>query len=54
MLMSYGFQHSQTVCPIYVAGLLQHVPRINGEIPSVNEATLDHQRLLDRCCLRLL
>ncbi|XWS29851.1 hypothetical protein CRYUN_Cryun24cG0065400 [Craigia yunnanensis] len=23
-----------------------HVPRINGEIPSVNEATLDHQRLL--------
>lgn len=28
--------------------LLQHVPRINGEIPSVDEATLDHQRLLDR------
>lgn len=25
-----------------------HVPRINGEIPSVDEATLDHQRLLDR------
>ena len=32
-----------------VAGLLQHVPRINGEIPSIDEATLDHQRLLDRC-----
>ncbi|XP_057954819.1 OVARIAN TUMOR DOMAIN-containing deubiquitinating enzyme 12-like [Malania oleifera] len=25
-----------------------HIPRINGEIPSVDEATLDHQRLLDR------
>ncbi|XP_035541263.1 OVARIAN TUMOR DOMAIN-containing deubiquitinating enzyme 12-like isoform X6 [Juglans regia] len=25
-----------------------HVPRINGEIPSVDEETLDHQRLLDR------
>lgn len=27
---------------------LQHIPKINGEIPSVDEATLDHQRLLDR------
>ncbi|GMH15885.1 hypothetical protein Nepgr_017726 [Nepenthes gracilis] len=27
---------------------LPHVPRINGEIPSVDEATSDHQRLLDR------
>ncbi|ONK79496.1 uncharacterized protein A4U43_C01F6950 [Asparagus officinalis] len=25
-----------------------HVPRINGEIPSFDEATSDHQRLLDR------
>ncbi|KAL8168041.1 hypothetical protein V2J09_009540 [Rumex salicifolius] len=25
-----------------------HVPRTNGEIPSVDEATSDHQRLLDR------
>ncbi|XP_071910551.1 OVARIAN TUMOR DOMAIN-containing deubiquitinating enzyme 12 isoform X2 [Coffea arabica] len=25
-----------------------HVPRINGDIPSVHEATSDHQRLLDR------
>ncbi|KMT09835.1 hypothetical protein BVRB_6g128110 isoform A [Beta vulgaris subsp. vulgaris] len=25
-----------------------HVPRINGEIPSMDEATSDHQRLLDR------
>ncbi|KAJ0469834.1 putative ubiquitinyl hydrolase 1 [Helianthus annuus] len=25
-----------------------HVPRVNGEIPSIDEATLDHQRLLDR------
>lgn len=25
-----------------------HIPRINGEIPSVDEATLDHQRLLER------
>ena len=31
-----------------VAVFVQHVPRINGEIPSVDEATLDHQRLLDR------
>lgn len=29
---------------------VQHVPRINGDIPSVDEATLDHQRLLDRSC----
>ncbi|KAA8534407.1 hypothetical protein F0562_031924 [Nyssa sinensis] len=28
-----------------------HVPKINGEIPSVDEATSDHQRLLDRLCL---
>uniref|UniRef100_A0A7N0TWD9 ubiquitinyl hydrolase 1 n=1 Tax=Kalanchoe fedtschenkoi TaxID=63787 RepID=A0A7N0TWD9_KALFE len=27
---------------------IPHVPRINGEIPSFDEATLDHQRLLDR------
>ncbi|XP_076957552.1 OVARIAN TUMOR DOMAIN-containing deubiquitinating enzyme 12-like isoform X2 [Bidens hawaiensis] len=25
-----------------------HVPKVNGEIPSVDQATLDHQRLLDR------
>uniref|UniRef100_A0A0D6QVP0 ubiquitinyl hydrolase 1 n=1 Tax=Araucaria cunninghamii TaxID=56994 RepID=A0A0D6QVP0_ARACU len=25
-----------------------HVPRINGDIPTVDEATSDHQRLLDR------
>ena len=28
--------------------VLQHVPRINGEIPSIDEVTSDHQRLLDR------
>lgn len=28
--------------------LLQHVPKINGEIPSIDEATSDHQRLTDR------
>lgn len=27
---------------------IPHVPKINGEIPSVDEATTDHQRLLDR------
>ncbi|XP_073066418.1 OVARIAN TUMOR DOMAIN-containing deubiquitinating enzyme 12-like [Primulina eburnea] len=27
---------------------IPHIPRINGEIPSMDEATLDHQRLLDR------
>lgn len=27
---------------------LQHVPKINGEIPSADEETSDHQRLLDR------
>ncbi|KAK9158481.1 hypothetical protein Scep_005055 [Stephania cephalantha] len=27
---------------------IPHIPRINGEIPSVDEATSDHQRLLDR------
>lgn len=28
--------------------LLQHVPKINGEIPSIDEAISDHQRLIDR------
>lgn len=32
----------------YMLSLMQHVPRINGEIPSIDEATLDHQRLLHR------
>lgn len=27
---------------------MQHIPRINGEIPSIDEATSDHQLLLDR------
>ncbi|XP_019709805.2 OVARIAN TUMOR DOMAIN-containing deubiquitinating enzyme 12 isoform X1 [Elaeis guineensis] len=27
---------------------IPHIPRINGEIPSVDEATSDHQRLIDR------
>ncbi|KAJ8623685.1 hypothetical protein MRB53_032215 [Persea americana] len=27
---------------------IPHVPRTNGEIPSIDEATTDHQRLLDR------
>jgi hypothetical protein len=26
----------------------QHTPRVNGEIPDVNDATLDHERLLER------
>ncbi|KAL6510939.1 hypothetical protein OROGR_022063 [Orobanche gracilis] len=26
---------------------IPHIPKINGEIPSMDEATLDHQRLLD-------
>ncbi|CAI9091141.1 OLC1v1026084C2 [Oldenlandia corymbosa var. corymbosa] len=30
------------MCPV------PHVPKINGEIPSADEATSDHQRLLDR------
>ncbi|CAI9105017.1 OLC1v1003845C2 [Oldenlandia corymbosa var. corymbosa] len=27
---------------------IPHIPKINGEIPSLDEATLDHQRLLER------
>ncbi|KAL0322215.1 UNVERIFIED_CONTAM: OVARIAN TUMOR DOMAIN-containing deubiquitinating enzyme 9 [Sesamum calycinum] len=27
---------------------LEHVPKVNGEIPSADEATSDHQRLLNR------
>ncbi|KAM7262535.1 hypothetical protein ACFE04_000218 [Oxalis oulophora] len=27
---------------------IQHIPRINGEIPSFDEATSDHERLLNR------
>ncbi|XAR72128.1 Ubiquitinyl hydrolase 1 [Bertholletia excelsa] len=30
---------------------IPHVPKINGEIPSVDEETSDHQRLLERLCL---
>ncbi|KAB8388304.1 hypothetical protein FH972_024778 [Carpinus fangiana] len=26
----------------------QHTPRVNGEIPDVNDATLDHERLFER------
>lgn len=31
-----------------LVGFVQHVPKINGEIPSIDVATLDHQRLLER------
>lgn len=34
---------------MFLGGFVQHVPRIVGEIPSIDEATLDHQRLLERC-----
>lgn len=27
---------------------IPHTPRINGEIPDVNDATLDHERLSER------
>ncbi|XP_045826029.1 OVARIAN TUMOR DOMAIN-containing deubiquitinating enzyme 9-like isoform X11 [Trifolium pratense] len=27
---------------------IPHIPKINGEIPSIDEATSDHERLLDR------
>ncbi|XP_022868979.1 OTU domain-containing protein DDB_G0284757-like isoform X3 [Olea europaea var. sylvestris] len=33
---------------LYQLNPVPHVPRINEGIPSVDEATLDHQRLLDR------
>lgn len=33
---------------------VQHIPRINGDIPSLDEATLDHQRLLERYLFLLL
>uniref|UniRef100_A0A0A0KBF7 ubiquitinyl hydrolase 1 n=2 Tax=Cucumis sativus TaxID=3659 RepID=A0A0A0KBF7_CUCSA len=33
---------------------IPHIPRINGEIPSVDEEALDHQRLLDRLQLYYL
>lgn len=32
--------------------IVQHVPKINGVIPSVDEETSDHQRLLDRFGLK--
>lgn len=31
---------------------MQHTPRVNGEIPDVNYATLDHQRLAERLWFR--
>ncbi|KAJ6913664.1 hypothetical protein NC651_016026 [Populus alba x Populus x berolinensis] len=33
---------------------IRHVPRINGEIPSIDEATTDHERLLNRYCVQIL
>lgn len=33
---------------VFIDWFIQHVPRINGEIPSVDEASFDHQRLIDR------
>ena len=44
MILKLHFLNTQKSVSVFV----QHVPRINGEIPSVDEATLDHQRLLDR------
>lgn len=43
-LLAYCKEHDTSTCALS----LQHIPKINGEIPSVDEATLDHQRLLDR------
>lgn len=40
--------HSMFWILFFVLSFVQHVPRINGEIPSIDEATLDHQRLLER------
>ncbi|GKE68723.1 hypothetical protein Tco_1526795, partial [Tanacetum coccineum] len=31
-----------------IDGVMQHVPKVNGELPSADEATSDHQRLMDR------
>ncbi|KAL3839677.1 hypothetical protein ACJIZ3_024268 [Penstemon smallii] len=33
---------------LYQMNPVPHIPRINGDIPSVDEATSDHQRLIDR------
>lgn len=32
----------------FVIVFIQHIPRINRDIPSVDEATSDHERLLNR------
>ncbi|KAJ0704934.1 putative ubiquitinyl hydrolase 1 [Helianthus annuus] len=32
---------------------IRHVPKVNGEMPTADEATSDHQRLMDRCSLSL-
>lgn len=37
--------------PIICVCLVQHVPKINGEIPSIDEATMDHERLTERSVL---
>jgi len=34
---------------IQYVGIWQHAPRVNGEIPDVNDATLDHETLSERC-----
>lgn len=33
---------------LFIPRLLQHVPKINGDIPSADEEISDHQRLLER------
>lgn len=40
--------------PLIILLSLQHTPRVIGQIPDPNHATLDHERLSGRLCLTLL
>ncbi|VVA30547.1 PREDICTED: OTU domain-containing [Prunus dulcis] len=46
-LFAHALQEELSLLAIEEEPEKVHVPKINGDIPSVDEATLDHQRLLN-------
>jgi hypothetical protein len=40
--------HVIGLLPSYLCPLWQHTPRVNGKIPDDNNATIDHETLLER------
>lgn len=46
-----SFQVLKLVGCLFLTWCMQHVPKVNGEVPSADEATSDHQRLMNRSFL---